>query len=73
MSFKICSFNNLTSVSKFSRAQALRSGDGVDQSDYQDSRLGQDNKGFRMLQRMGWAEGAGLGQGGQGITAPVGK
>lgn len=34
--------------------------------------LGEDNKGFNMLQKMGWkGEGQGLGSKGQGITAPV--
>ena len=45
----------------------------MDRSEYQENRLGQDNLGFKMLQKMGWSEGAGLGSELQGITAPVGK
>ena len=51
----------------------MRSGTAWDNSEYQDNKLNQSNVGFKMLQKMGWAEGAGLGSGGQGITAPVGK
>lgn len=32
---------------------------------------GEDNKGRQLLAKMGWTEGAGLGAGGSGITAPV--
>ena len=50
-----------------------KSGPGYDNSEYQDNKLTQNNVGFKMLQKMGWSEGAGLGQGGSGITAPIGK
>ena len=55
------------------QVQALKAGSSVDRSEYQENRLGQDNLGFKMLQKMGWSEGAGLGSELQGITAPVGK
>ena len=51
----------------------MRSGTAWDNSEYQENRLGQSNLGFKMLQKMGWNEGAGLGAGGSGITAPIGK
>jgi len=53
--------------------KALRNGDKWDSSEYQENKLQSDNKGFKMLQKMGWSEGAGLGSGGMGITAPIGK
>jgi len=39
----------------------------------QDQRLGQDNRGFQLLERLGWEEGAGLGSSRQGITEPLAK
>jgi len=39
----------------------------------QDRRLGQDNRGFQLLERLGWEEGAGLGSSRQGITEPLAK
>ncbi len=45
----------------------------VDESDYSESKLTEENLGFKMLQRMGWSEGKGLGSEGQGITTPVGQ
>ena len=61
-------------LTKFmTKYQALKSGEAFDDSDYQDSKLTQDNLGFKMLERMGWKEGKGLGSEGQGITAPIGK
>jgi len=53
--------------------KAMRSGTAWDNSEYQENRLTQDNVGFKMLQKMGWAEGAGLGAGGQGVINPIGK
>ena len=32
-----------------------------------------DNVGFKMLEKMGWKDGEGLGQTGEGITTPVNK
>ena len=61
-------------LTKFmNKYKALKSGQSIDESDYQDSKLTQENLGFKMLQRMGWSEGKGLGTEGQGITTPVGK
>ena len=51
----------------------MRSGTAWDHSEYQENKLTNQNMGFKMLQKMGWSEGAGLGSGGQGITAPIGK
>ena len=34
-------------------------------------KLDSSNKGFQMLNKMGWKEGSGLGKAGIGITAPV--
>jgi len=51
----------------------MQSGTAWDNSEYQENKLTSENMGFKMLQKMGWSEGAGLGSGGQGITAPIGK
>jgi hypothetical protein len=32
-----------------------------------------ENVGYKMLEKLGWKEGEGLGQEGQGITIPVNK
>jgi len=55
------------------KCKAMKSGSGWDTSEYQENKLTQNNVGFKMLQKMGWSEGAGLGSSLQGITAPVGK
>ena len=61
-------------LTKFmNKFKALQNGETYDESDYQEHKLTQQNLGFKMLERMGWAEGKGLGQEGQGIVAPVGK
>lgn len=51
--------------------KALKEGRTPDFSDYKDFKLKCDNIGFKMLEKMGWNEGEGLGSGKQGITAPV--
>merc|ERR1712045_259867 len=57
-----------------SKFEAIKSGqEYVDESDYAAQKLKQDNLGFKMLQRMGWNEGTGLGADRQGITAPIGR
>ena len=62
-------------LAKFmSKYEAIKTGkEYVDESDYSDSKLTEENLGFKMLQRMGWSEGKGLGSESQGITTPVGK
>lgn len=42
-------------------------------SEYPELKLSEDNIGYRMLQKLGWQQGQGLGQAGAGIVEPVGK
>lgn len=53
--------------------QALKEGREPDHSDYKQFKLTCENVGFKMLQKMGWKEGEGLGSEGQGIKNPVNK
>ncbi|KAF5282992.1 hypothetical protein FQA39_LY04863 [Lamprigera yunnana] len=43
------------------------------ESDYNDFKLKADNVGFKMLQKLGWSEGQGLGANACGIVEPVNK
>merc|ERR1719445_962930 len=54
--------------------KALRnSSAAVEESAFQENKLAGDNKGFKLLQKMGWSEGQGLGASAQGIVNPIGK
>jgi len=61
-------------LTKFmNKFKALQNGEEFDDSDYVENKITNENLGFKMLERMGWSEGKGLGQEGAGITTPVGK
>ncbi|XP_068605259.1 SURP and G-patch domain-containing protein 1 [Brachionichthys hirsutus] len=53
--------------------KALKEGRDPDYSEYKEFKLTVENLGFRMLMKMGWTEGDGLGSEGQGIKNPVNK
>ncbi|KAF7661908.1 hypothetical protein LDENG_00251290 [Lucifuga dentata] len=53
--------------------KALKEGRDPDYSEYKEFKLTVENLGFRMLMKMGWKEGEGLGSDGQGIKNPVNK
>lgn len=50
-----------------------KDGDEEPATDYQDKKLTEDNKGFQMLQKLGWKDGEGLGASGSGIVNPINK
>ncbi|CAH2087406.1 unnamed protein product [Euphydryas editha] len=52
---------------------AIKSGKEPDLSDYKEYKLKEDNVGFKMLQKLGWNEGQGLGAEGTGIVEPINK
>lgn len=53
--------------------KALKEGRDPDYSEYKEFKLTVENIGFKMLMKMGWKEGEGLGSDGQGIKNPVNK
>lgn len=56
-----------------SESPLLQEGRDPDYSEYKEFKLTVENLGFRMLMKMGWKEGEGLGSDSQGIKAPVNK
>lgn len=53
--------------------KALKEGRDPDYSEYKEFKLTVENIGFKMLMKMGWKEGEGLGSDGQGIKNPVNR
>ncbi|XP_016103756.1 SURP and G-patch domain-containing protein 1-like [Sinocyclocheilus grahami] len=53
--------------------KALKEGRDPDYSEYKEFKLTVENIGFKMLMKMGWKEGDGLGSDGQGIKNPVNR
>lgn len=51
----------------------VQEGRDPDYSEYKEFKLTVENIGFKMLMKMGWKEGDGLGSEGQGIKNPVNK
>lgn len=52
---------------------ASKEGRDPNLSDYKEFKLREDNIGFKMLQKLGWQEGQGLGSEGTGIVEPINK
>ncbi|XP_076258388.1 uncharacterized protein LOC143195269 isoform X2 [Rhynchophorus ferrugineus] len=55
------------------KSNALKEGRQPNFSDYKEFKIKEDNIGFKMLQRLGWTEGQGLGQHNAGIIEPINK
>ncbi|XP_022919527.2 uncharacterized protein [Onthophagus taurus] len=55
------------------KSTAVKEGRQPSLSDYKEFKLKEDNIGFKMLQKLGWSEGQGLGSSGAGIVEPVNK
>lgn len=55
------------------KSNAAKEGRQATFSDYKEFKIKEDNIGFKMLQKLGWTEGQGLGLSGCGITEPVNK
>lgn len=59
----------------FSKWEAIKDGtqDSRSKSDFEQFKLQSDNIGFKMLEKMGWKSGEGLGSVGQGIAEPISR
>lgn len=55
------------------KSSAAKEGRQPNFSDYKEFKIKEDNIGFKMLQKLGWTEGEGLGTSGSGIVEPVNK
>ncbi|XP_045465905.1 uncharacterized protein LOC123674844 [Harmonia axyridis] len=55
------------------KSSAAKEGRQLNLSDYKEFKIKEDNIGFKMLQKLGWTEGSGLGSEGKGIVEPVNK
>ncbi|KAJ8984649.1 hypothetical protein NQ317_009877 [Molorchus minor] len=55
------------------KSTAVKEGRQPNFSDYKEFKIKEDNIGFKMLQKLGWSEGEGLGSGGTGIVEPINK
>lgn len=55
------------------KSSAVKEGRQPNLSDYKEFKLKEDNIGFKMLQKLGWSEGQGLGSNSSGIVEPVNK
>ena len=58
---------------KQKRKKSLKEGRTPDHSDYKEFKLNAENIGFKLLQKLGWQQGQGLGKANQGIQEPVNK
>lgn len=52
---------------------AAKHGREPDISDYKEFKLNENNVGFKMLQKLGWKDGEGLGSTSSGIVDPINK
>lgn len=59
----------------FSQWESIKDGGAAVRaaSDWEEFKLKEDNRGFRMLEKMGWSSGQGLGSAAEGITEPVNR
>ncbi|XP_030763681.1 bromodomain-containing protein 4 isoform X2 [Sitophilus oryzae] len=55
------------------KSSAVKEGRQPNFSDYKEFKIKEDNIGFKMLQKLGWTEGEGLGQNSAGIVEPINK
>lgn len=55
------------------KSSAIKAGRQPNLSDYKEFKIKEDNIGFKMLQKLGWSEGEGLGSSGSGILEPINK